>query len=455
MRDSGVGSMGMGPGLGRHHQAGGHRGWRTRRGLLTVPALSGVACLLLAACSSGGGGTPPAAAPSAKASSASPAAQLSITPANGGTNVNPGAGVTVTTHSGRIQAVTVTSGQNSVTGTLNAAKTTWQSTWTLQPSSSYTVHATAVDSAGKTVTETSSFRTLSPASTDSAMIFEGYQQTYGVGMPVLLTFSAPVTNRAAVEKSLQLTTSTPVTGAWYWDGNQTLYFRPMNYWPAGTTVSFDGHLSGVEAAPGVYFTADLTQSFTIGPSLIAEANTQTHYMKIYYKGQLFGNWPISSGRPGLDTVDGTYVTIEKGNPVRMVGNGYNELVNDAVRFTFSGDYIHSAPWSVAQQGNTNVSHGCLNASPANAATYYSMAVPGDPVTVTGSPAAGKWDDGWTVWFLSWNQLVQGSALDEAVQAGPSGSTFVSPSAVTATPTSSFLAGPAADNSAAGQPDPAA
>ena len=204
----------------------------------------------------------------------------------------------------------------------------------------------------------------------------------------------------------------------------------------------------------MYFTADLTQSFTIGPSLIAVANTQSHYMKVYYKGQLFGNWPISSGRPGLDTVDGTYVTIEKGNPVRMVGNGYNELVNDAVRFTFSGDYIHSAPWSVGQQGNTNVSHGCLNVSPANAATYYSMAVPGDPVTVAGSPAAGKWDDGWTVWFLSWNQLVQGSALHQAVQAGPSGSTFVSPAAVTATPTSTFLAGPAANNSAAGQPDPA-
>ncbi len=84
------------------------------------------------------------------------------------------------------------------------------------------------------------------------MIFEGYQQTYGVGMPIMLTFSHPVVNKAAVERSLQLRTSKPVAGAWYWDGSQTLDFRPESYWPAHTQVSFTGHLNGVEMAPGVY-----------------------------------------------------------------------------------------------------------------------------------------------------------------------------------------------------------
>ena len=119
------------------------------------------------------------------------------------------------------------------------------------------------------------------------------------------------------------------------------------------------------------------------------ASTKTHYLNVFYKGKLWGHWPISSGRPGLDTVDGTYITLEKGNPVRMVGNGYNELVNDAVRFTYSGDYLHSAPWSVGEQGITNVSHGCLNLSPQHAAMYYNLATPGDPVTVTGSPERGQ------------------------------------------------------------------
>jgi hypothetical protein len=102
-----------------------------------------------------------------------------------------------------------------------------------------------------------------------------------------------------------------------------------------------------------------------------------------------------------------------------------------VRFTYSGDYYHSAPWSVVNQGVSNVSHGCVNLAPADAETYYNMAIPGDPITITGSPKAGNWDNGWTEWFLSWHQYLQGSATGMAVEAGPQGSTFVSPSGLPA------------------------
>jgi len=423
-----------------------HRGAQAvRRGRYpaALAAVTTAAGLLIAACSSGSptasGG--PASAAAGQASSAAPlASPLTITPGNGQRHVNPAKGVTVTAHGNKISHVTVTAGQATVRGILNQAGTTWRSAWALQPSRHYTIHATAVDSAGHTVTTASSFSTLTPTATDTAMIFEGYKQSYGVGIPIRLTFSSPVANKAAVEKALQVRTSIPVTGAWYWDGDQTLYFRPMNYWKPGTTVSFNGHLAGLEASRGVYFTANLTQTFRIGQSLIVVANTRTHYLNVYYKGKLWGHWPISTGRPGLDTVDGTYITLEKGNPVRMVGNGYNELVNDAVRFTYSGDYLHSAPWSVGEQGVTNVSHGCVNLSPEHATMYYNLAVPGDPVTVIGSPHAGQWDDGFTVWFKTWKQLLKGSALGMAVQAGPSGSTFVSPASVTATPETSRLLG---------------
>jgi lipoprotein-anchoring transpeptidase ErfK/SrfK len=414
-----------------------------RRGWLAVTAISGVACLFVAGCGSSGHAT----ASHLKASPATPATQVLVTPGNGSSNVNPGNGVTVTAKTGKIKNVTVTTGSGSVTGSLNASGTVWHSTWALSPSARYTVTTTASDPKGTTTTTTSSFRTLTPTQSQQTMIFEGDHQTYGVGMPIILNFATPVTNKTAVENALQVTTSKPVVGAWYWDGNQTLYFRPQTYWPADTQVSFVGHLDGVESSPGVYGTSDLTQTFNIGASLIAIASTRTHLMQVYLGGKLYGNWPISSGRPGLDTVNGTYLTIEKGNPVRMVGNGYNELVNFAVRFTYSGDYIHDAPWSVAQQGNTNVSHGCLNTSPADSQMYYSLAVPGDPVTVTGSPAAGKWDDGWTVWFLSWDQLVQGSALHEAVQAGPSGSSFVNPSTVPAVAAASRLQSAQPNNAA--------
>jgi lipoprotein-anchoring transpeptidase ErfK/SrfK len=428
---------------------GARAGHRARFRPAALAAVAAVAGLVLAACSSGspapGGGTATAAA--GHASAAASGTRLSITPGNGQRHVDPANGVTVTAADGKVSKVTVTAGPATLRGSLNGAGTVWRSAWALQPARHYTIHATAVDSSGHTITSTSSFATLTPAATDTAMIFEGLNQQYGVGIPIRITFSSPVTNKAAVERSLTVKTSKPVTGAWYWDGDETLYFRPMNYWKPGTKVVFDGHLAGVEASRGTYFTADLTQSFDIGPSLIVVASTKTHYLNVYYKDKLWGHWAISTGRPGLDTVDGTYITLEKGNPVRMVGNGYDELVNDAVRFTYSGDYLHSAPWSVGEQGFVNVSHGCVNLSPEHAAMYYNLAVPGDPVTITGSPRAGQWDDGFTVWFLSWKQLLKGSALGMAVQAGPSGSKFVSPSSVTQAPLTRRLQGAKPDNSA--------
>ena len=325
-----------------------------------------------------------------------------------------------------------------MSGSLSDGGTSWRSDRNLAVSQSYTVTATGTAPSGEKITTTSTFKTLTPAATFSTHIFEGYKQSYGVGMPIILNFSHPITDKAAVERSLELTTSNPVVGAWYWDGDEQLYFRPRDYWPANTTVSFTGHFNGVQGAKGVYGAHDLTQTFVIGRSLIAVASTTTHRTQIYLNGKMAYNWPASLGRPSLPTPDGTYLSVEKGNPVRMVGGGpagssghYDELVNYAVRFTYSGSYYHSAPWSVGDQGIVNVSHGCVNLPPADAKIYYDMSVPGDPITVTASTAAGKWDDGWTVWFFPWSKFLKGSALGMAVQAGPQGSTFVSPDSLPA------------------------
>jgi lipoprotein-anchoring transpeptidase ErfK/SrfK len=411
-------------------------------------AICAVAGLLTAACSSGGGSS--AAGGSGPGSSASPAADswLAITPASGNKAAQPGQGITVTAARGTLTHVSAESGGAPVAGTMNSAGTEWHSTWALSVSASYSVTASATAPGSKAVTKTSTFTTLSPASTFQTQIFEGAGQSYGVGMPIMLKFSEPIVNKAAVEQALQLTTSQPVVGSWYWDGDQQLNFRPRQYWPAHTTVSFTGHLDGVEAAPGLYGDHTLTQSFTIGDSLIVVASTATHHMDLYRDGALYRSWPISTGKPGDNTPNGTYVTIEKGNPVLMTGPGYKLEVPWSVRFTFSGDYLHDAYWSTGEQGFTNVSHGCVNMPPADAEAYYKLAVPGDPVTVTGSPKAGVWDNGWTEWFMAWPQYLAGSALHEAVVAGPNGSQFVSPSAVPAPAGTAPLAAPADGNATA-------
>jgi lipoprotein-anchoring transpeptidase ErfK/SrfK len=402
---------------------------RPRRPALAA-ALAGCCTLaaLLAGCSAsstGGSAAGPQPRPATSKTAAPAGVRLMISPVTGSASVSPGAGISVTARGGTLTSVSVHAAGDPVTGTMNATATAWHSSWTLAVSTRYTVTATGRGHSGQPVTQTSTFTTLTPARTFQAMIFEGQGDTYGVGMPVILTFSQPITDKAAVEQALQLRTSRPVVGAWYWDNSQTVEFRPRSYWPAGTTVSFTGHLNGVQGAPGMYGFHTLTQSFRIGASLIVVASTASHYMNLYRDGRLYRHWPISTGRSALPTPDGTYLTIDKGNPVLMKGPGYSEEVPWSVRFTWTGDYLHDAYWSVGEQGNTNVSHGCVNMPPADAEAYYKLEVPGDPVTIAGSPKSGSWDNGWTEWFLTWPQYLRGSALHEAVEAGPDGSTFVS------------------------------
>jgi lipoprotein-anchoring transpeptidase ErfK/SrfK len=356
--------------------------------------------------------------------------RIAITP-SGGTDRRPDRGLTVTASGGTLTRVRASAGGKEVEGEMNRARTAWHSTWALGVGEHYTVSASGAGPSGAPVTKSTSFHTFTPTQTFVTETIEGYQQTYGVGMPIILYFNHTITNRRAVEKALQIRSSTPVTGSWYWDDEcgtapTCLYFRPHHYWPAHSRISFVAHLDGVQGAPGVYGFHTLTQSFHIGRALTVTASTASHHMTIYRDGKVFANWPISTGRPGDDTPNGTYLTIEKSNPVDMKGPGYNIEVPWSVRFTWSGDYLHDAYWSVGEQGFTNVSHGCVNLPPADAEIYYQMAVPGDPVTITGSPRAGVFDNGWTMWFLPWKQWLRGSALHKAVRVDSRGSTFFDP-----------------------------
>ncbi len=422
-----------------------------RPAMLAVTGICAVLSLVVTACSSssttagqhrpGNGGTKTVA---------NSGAVVSITPANGSTDVKTTRGVSVTVTHGKIQNVSVTAGSVHAGGTLQG-QTAWHTVWPLHPATRYTVTVTARGTDGKTTTSTSTFKTRRPAGTFSASTLLG-NQTYGVGMPILINFSQAVDPRfrAGIEKAINIKSSNPVVGAWYWDGSQILAFRTRNYWPQHTTVSFDAHFNGAQIAPGVFGTANLSQSFTIGKSLIGVTSTTTHKTRIYWGNKLYGVWPDSSGAPGRDTANGTYLTIEKANPVLMTGPGYKNVpVYWSVRFTWSGNYYHSAPWSLGQQGFVNVSHGCVNLSPQHAQWYYQHANPGDPITVIGSPVAGQWDDGYTEWFLSWNQLLRGSATHEAVQVSPTGSTFVNPATLPATVSTSRLYGSKPHNSSPG------
>jgi lipoprotein-anchoring transpeptidase ErfK/SrfK len=247
-------------------------------------------------------------------------------------------------------------------------------------------------------------------------------ETVGVGMPVILTFTWPVRNRAAVERSLDVRAARPVEGAWHWVSDTQVVYRTRTDWPAWQKVAVTAHLAGVRAAPGTYGAADRTLEFSVGRRQISLVNTLTHQMLVYQDGRLAQRMAISAGNASTreyTTTSGVHLTMDKGDPVRMVSPGrrqgdagyYDVVIHHAVRISSSGEYVHAKD-NLWAQGRVNVSHGCVNARPDQAAWFFDNSLRGDPVIVSGTDRPLEWWNGWGYWQLSWAEWLKGSALQD-------------------------------------------
>ena len=217
--------------------------------------------------------------------------------------------------------------------------------------------------------------------------------TVGVAKPITINFGAPITDRATAEDAIHISSIPPVPGKFYWMNDSQVRWRPFDFWPANTTVNIDA--------------AGIKSSFSTGDALIATADNATHQLTITRNGDVEQTFPMSMGKPGRDTPDGTYYVQDKSSDVIMDSatygvpddspDGYRVHVKLAVRFDNSGNYVHSAPWSVADQGKRNVSHGCINISPSAAQWFYDNFGSGDAIVVTNSVGSSTQHDGTQDW----------------------------------------------------------
>jgi len=217
----------------------------------------------------------------------------------------------------------------------------------------------------------------------------------GVAKPIIINFAGPITDRAMAEDAIHISSDPPVPGKFYWMSDKQVRWRPFDFWPAHTTVNIDA--------------AGTSTSFTTGDALIATADNATHELTVTRNGNVEQTFPMSMGKPGHDTPNGTYYVQDKSSDVDMdsetygvpegSSDGYNVHVKLAVQFDNSGNYVHSAPWSVADQGKRNVSHGCINISPANAKWFYDNFDIGDPIVVTNSVGSYTQNDGGQDWQI--------------------------------------------------------
>jgi lipoprotein-anchoring transpeptidase ErfK/SrfK len=284
---------------------------------------------------------------------------------------------------------------------------------------SYTLTATATNADDEETTATSKFTTVTPAALSTPSIGPLDGMVVGVGMPIRVWFDDAVADKAAVESRLLVTSSTPTDGVWNWFSDSEVHFRPSAYWPANTDVTLDANLYGVDFGGGVWGEKNRSVSFSIGAKHVSVADASTHVMEVYDNDQLVQTFPISAGSPDNPSYNGAHVVTELnrdrimdsstyGVPVDSP-DGYRTPVEFAVRISDSGEFVHAAPWSVAQQGRENVSHGCINMSTENAAWFFNFSQPGDIVEIRNSSAGDLRSDIYD-WVIPWDQWQAGSAL---------------------------------------------
>ena len=196
--------------------------------------------------------------------------------------------------------------------------------------------------------------------------------------------------------------------------------RDRDYWKPGTKVSVKVAINGLAAGKDTYGKSDFSGGFTVGNALTMKADLKAHQMTVTINGAVARTIPITGGKPGMETRSGTKVIIEKTAEKIMdaattgvpqdSAEYYRLTVKYAMRMTWSGEFVHAAPWSVGSQGRANVSHGCVGMSTSNGAWLFGQVKVGDPITVVGTGRALDRGNGWTDWNISFDEFKKGSAL---------------------------------------------
>ena len=367
-----------------------------------------------------------------------PPATITANPPNGAADINPTAAITVTAAGGVVSAVTLVSSDGAaVPGAVSADQTTWTASEVLGYGHTYTLTATATNADGLAATNVASFTTVTPRNLtmpylntrSGGSLNDG--ATYGVGMVVRARFDENITNKAAAEQALVVTTTPAVDGAWSWIDARNALWRPQVYYPAGTQVTVSANVYGVEVGDGLYGQDNASVSFRIGSKHYSLADDNTHQVSVYFDDVLQRTMPTSMGQGGyvdgangakisLWTPSGIYTVLGQANPVLMDSStyglpvdspkGYKEYIAWATQISTDGIYLHELESTIWAQGRTDVSHGCLNLNHDNATFFYQNAQIGDVVEVanTGGPPLAQWQNG--DWSVSWADWLANSAL---------------------------------------------
>lgn len=279
----------------------------------------------------------------------------------------------------------------------------------------YEASATATSVTGEKDTKKVTFSTVKPTNLTMPYYNVDPGEKVGVGFSIAVRFDEPIEDRKAAQQSVTVTASDGTEVKPYWLSDKEMRLRPEHYWTPGTKISVSTNAYGTEYGPGLYGEKDTSVEFTVGPRVVSIADDKTKQVTVFKNNKVIRTMPTSMGKPGDLTQPGTYIVNDRRPHIIMdsstygvpsdSANGYRTPVDYATQVSYSGIYLHSAPWSMWAQGNTNTSHGCLNLSPQNAKWFMDTSQRGDVVKVvnTGGPrlsgmdGLGDWNIPWSTW----------------------------------------------------------
>jgi lipoprotein-anchoring transpeptidase ErfK/SrfK len=386
-----------------------------------VTALTVAAGLLLVSGCQSTSQTPAAQAAAGAMDQAAPAATITFEPGSNSVDVAPNEKVAVTVDDGTLTSVTVADEKGrTLEGQLNSDKKSWTATAPLRVAGHYRMSAAAVDAKGRTVERSAFFSTIKPKAVLETSISPLSGSTVGVGMPIIVRFNKSVKDRAAVEQALTVDSRKPIVGAWSWISDTEIHYRPETYWPANNKITLSAQLRGVQASTKVWGMSNRTVTFKTSSAMVSTVDVGRHTLTVRRNGKVARVIPVSTGKAGFLTRNGIKVVLEKHTLKVMdastigISKGdpeyYRLDVPYALRVTWSGEFVHAAPWSTGSQGRANVSHGCVGMSMSNAIWLFNQTHIGDVIRVVGSPRTLEPGNGYTDWNVSWDKWLQGSAL---------------------------------------------
>jgi lipoprotein-anchoring transpeptidase ErfK/SrfK len=341
--------------------------------------------------------------------------KLTSSVTDGAVGVTVDAPVTVNVADGVIGSVTmVNDNGRTIGGQLTPDGLRWSTTEQLGYNRHYTLNVKALGLGGAAGRQMG-FSTSSPAHLTMPYVAPGDGEVVGVGEPVAIRFDENIVDRAAAQKAINITTNPPVEGAFYWLNNREVRWRPEHFWKSGTAIDVAVNTYGVDLGNGMFGEDNVKTHFTIGDEVISTADDTTKMVTVRVNGDVVKTMPTSMGKDSAPTANGDYIiggrykhiimdSSTYGVPVNSP-NGYRTEVDWATQMSYSGVFVHSAPWSVGAQGHTNTSHGCLNVSPSNAEWFYDHSKSGDIVevintvgpTLPATEGLGDWNMPWPQW----------------------------------------------------------